>query len=51
LDPIDSILAWIEFWAPWPIEIIAITEAMPMTIPKTVRPDRTLFAVIAEYIS
>ena len=29
--------------APWPIETIVMTEAMPMTTPKTVSPERNLF--------
>jgi len=40
----DSILDWIEPEAPWPIETMAITEPMPMTMPRMVKNDRDLLA-------
>jgi hypothetical protein len=47
-EPIDWIDDWIELCAPWPTEIMAMTEPMPITMPRTVNPDRILFAVTAE---
>ena len=40
-----------EFEAPVPMETIAMTELIPMTIPRTVSPDLTLFAESAVYVS
>src|SRR3989344_70042 len=50
-EPSDSIEDEMVLDAPVPIETIAITEEMPMTIPKIVRPERTLFAERAAYVS
>src|SRR3989344_5636451 len=36
---------------PVPIDTIAITDEMPITIPSIVRPERTLFAERAVYVS
>ena len=47
LEPADSMLAVIEAWLPVPTAVSAMTEAMPMTIPRTVNPERTLFAEMA----
>jgi hypothetical protein len=44
-------LDWIELCDPCPIATIAITEAMPITIPSIVRLVRTLFTVTALYVS
>jgi len=51
LEPIDWMLDWIEFCAPWPIEIMAITELMPMTMPRIVSPDLALLAERAVQVS
>ena len=40
-----------ELCAPWPIETIAITEAMPIIIPKIVKLDRTLLPESAKKLS
>ena len=40
-------LAVMEAWLPWPMAVRAMTEAIPMTIPRTVSPERTLLADIA----
>ena len=37
--------------APWPTEIMAITEAMPMTIPKMVKADLDLLEDNEKYVS
>jgi hypothetical protein len=37
-------LSSIEAWVPFPIPNIAITEATPITIPKIVKKERSLFA-------
>ena len=40
-----------ELVAPWPIETSAMTEEMPITMPRTVRPERVLLAESAAYVS
>src|SRR3989344_742881 len=50
-EPRPSILDWIATLAPLPIETIAITEAIPMTMPSIVKPDRALLADNALYVS
>src|SRR3989339_654903 len=50
-EPNPSMLDWIDTFAPLPIETIAITEAMPMTMPSMVRPERTLLAERELYVS
>ena len=47
LEPADSMLAVIESGAALAYGRKAMTEAMPMTMPRTVSPERTLFAEIA----
>jgi hypothetical protein len=51
LEPSDWILAAIEFWAPWPIATMAMTEAMPITMPKIVKDERTLLPVRDQRVS
>src|SRR3989344_2268345 len=51
LDPNDWILDSIVPLAPCPMDIIAITEPIPITIPRTVRPDLALLTNSAEYVS
>jgi hypothetical protein len=46
-EPMDWMLASMLFLAPCPMATNAMTEAMPMTIPSTVSPDRTLLTVRA----
>jgi hypothetical protein len=36
---------------PWPIDTIAITDPIPITIPKIVKPERALLAIKAKYVS
>jgi hypothetical protein len=43
-DPKDWMLDEIEFEAPLPIETMAITEEMPITIPSMVRLERVWLA-------
>jgi hypothetical protein len=50
-DPMDAMLDWIEFAAPCPIDTIAITEPMPITIPKIVSPVLALLTVIDDLVS
>src|ERR1051325_11851594 len=50
-DPIDWMLDWMDCSAPCPIETIAITEPIPITMPSIVSPDRTLFTVRDAYVS
>jgi hypothetical protein len=42
---------WMLDCPPSPIEIMAMTEPMPMTMPSMVKPDRTLLARRAEEVS
>jgi hypothetical protein len=51
LDPSDCIDDCIEAVAPWPMDTSAITEEIPMTMPKIVSPERTLLADSAAYVS
>jgi hypothetical protein len=41
----------IEEEAPWPTETKVMTEAIPITIPRTVKPERVLLAERAAYVS
>ena len=47
LAPVDSMLEVMELVLPWPTATSAMTEAMPMTMPRTVSPDRALLAEMA----
>ena len=40
-----------DAFAPWPIESMAMTDAIPMTMPSIVSPDRTLFDEMPNAIS
>ena len=40
-------LAVMEAWLPWPTAVRAITEAMPITMPRTVSPERILLVEMA----
>src|SRR5579859_5155303 len=51
LEPSDWMLEDIELCAPWPTETSAMTEAMPMTMSRMVKPERTLLAESAVYVS
>ena len=51
LAPVDSMLEVIELVLPVPMASKVMTEAMPMTMPRTVSPDLTLFAEIARNAS
>ena len=46
-----SMLAWIELVAPCPTDTMTITELIPITIPKIVRPVRALFDNSAKNVS
>jgi hypothetical protein len=50
-DPIDWICSEMEAWEPCPIATMAITDPTPMIIPKTVRPDLTLFVERDQIVS
>src|SRR3989344_6617002 len=50
-EPSDSIEDEILFEAHVPIETIAMTDEMPITIPRIVSPERPLFAESAAYVS
>src|SRR3989338_7917222 len=42
LEPMLWTWLRMRFWADWPIDIRIITEAMPMTTPRTVKMERIL---------
>src|SRR3989339_647181 len=50
-EPNPSMLDCMDAFAPFPMETIAITEAIPITIPSMVRPERTLLAERELYVS
>jgi len=50
-EPSAESCLFTSFWKPSPIEMSATTEAMPMTMPKIVRPDLALFAEREIYVS
>src|SRR3989339_355094 len=50
-EPSDWTLFVILCVEPWPMATIAMTEAMPMTIPKIVSTERDLLAESEKYVS